>query len=130
MQRITTNIATTGKERTVAVCKESLPTSCMVIDKKTLLAEAAASAKRNRHIQCFTFPTHAIDGYIKNICTSKEEIGIQKNDMGGVGAQHVKWDEVFFEKVFAEAWQCISAVTGNQKSLARFRTIAESLTAK
>ena len=67
----------------------------MVSDKKTLLAEAATSAKRNRHI-------HAIDGYIKNICTSKEEIGMQKNDMGGVGAQHVKWDEVFFEKVFTE----------------------------
>jgi hypothetical protein len=55
-----------------------------------------------RHIQCFTCPAHGIDGYIKNICTSKEEIGMQKNDMAGVGAQHVKWDEVFFEKVFAE----------------------------
>jgi hypothetical protein len=54
---------------------------------------------------------------------------MQKNDMGGVGAQHVKWDEDFFEKVFVEAWQCISAVTGHQKSLARFRAIAESLPA-
>jgi hypothetical protein len=44
-----------------------------------------------------------MDGYIKNICTSKEEIGIQKNDMSGVGAQHVKWDEDFFEKVLAES---------------------------
>ncbi len=56
-----------------------------------------------RHIQCFTCPTHGIDGCIKNICTSKEEIGIQTNDMTGVGAQHVKWDEDFFEKVFTEA---------------------------
>ena len=50
--------ATTGKERTVTVCKESLPTSCgphrnrflevqaEIRDKKTLLAEAEASAKR------------------------------------------------------------------------------------
>ena len=105
MQRITTNITTTGKERTVVVCKESLPTSRMVSDNKTLLEEAAASAKGNHHIQCFTCPTHAhaIDGYIKNICTTKEEIGMKKNDMGGGGTQHVKWDEVFFEKVFAEA---------------------------
>jgi hypothetical protein len=83
---------TTGKERTVSVCKESLPTSrgphrnrClevqteirdrMVSDKKTLLTEEVASAKRNYHIQCFTCPTHAIDGSIKNISTSKEEIG-------------------------------------------------------
>jgi hypothetical protein len=51
------------------------------------------------------------------------------NDMGGVGAQHVKWDEDFFEKVFGEACQCISAVAGHQKSLARFRAIAESLPA-
>ncbi len=56
-----------------------------------------------RHIQSFTCPAHGIDGYIKNICTRKEEIGIQKNDMGGVGAQYVKWDEDFFEKVFTEA---------------------------
>ncbi len=56
-----------------------------------------------RHIQCFTCPTHEMDGYIKNICTSKEEIGKQKNDMSGVGAQHVKWDEDFFEKVLAES---------------------------
>ena len=32
-----------------------------------------------RHIQClitcFTCPAHGIDDYIKNICTSKEEIG-------------------------------------------------------
>ena len=56
--------ATIGKERTVAACKESLPTSRgphrnrflevqaeirarMTSDKKTLLAEANASAKRN-----------------------------------------------------------------------------------
>ena len=56
--------ATIGKERTVAACKESLPTSRgphrnrflevqaeirahMASDKKTLLAEANASAKRN-----------------------------------------------------------------------------------
>jgi len=56
--------ATTGKERTVAACKESLPTSRgphrirflevqaeirarMVSDRNTLLGEAAASTKRN-----------------------------------------------------------------------------------
>jgi len=57
--------ATIGKERTVAACKESIPTSrgphrnrflevqaeirrsLMTSDKKTLLAEANASAKRN-----------------------------------------------------------------------------------
>jgi hypothetical protein len=53
----------TGKERTVAPCKESLPTSCgphrkrflevqtekayMTSDRQTLLAEANTSAKRN-----------------------------------------------------------------------------------
>ena len=57
------------------------------------------------------------------------EIGIQKNDMAGVGVHHVKWDEDFYEKVFAEVWQCISAVTGHQKPLVRFRAIAESLPA-
>jgi hypothetical protein len=28
---------------------------------------------------------------------------MKKNDMSGVGAQHVKWGEDFFEKVFAES---------------------------
>ena len=49
--------------------------------------------------------------------------------MLGVGAQHVKWDEDFLEKVFAEACQCISTVTGHQKTLVRFSAIAESLPA-
>jgi hypothetical protein len=46
--------------------------------------------------------------------------------MGGVGVQHVAWDEDFFEKAFAEAWQCIQAVTAHQKPLARFRAIVDS----
>ena len=81
------------------------------------------------HIQCFTCPAHDLDGYIKNICVSKEEIQMQRNEMGGVGVQHVTWDEDFFEKAFAQAWQCIQAVTAHQKPLARFRVIAESLLA-
>ncbi len=55
------------------------------------------------HIQCFTCPTHGLDGFIKNICGSKEEIQMQRNEMGGVGVQHVTWDEDFFEKAFAQA---------------------------
>jgi hypothetical protein len=54
---------------------------------------------------------------------------MQKNDMTGVGTHHVKWDEDFLEKVFAETCQCISVVTGYQKVLVRFRVIAESLPA-
>ena len=81
------------------------------------------------HVQCFTCPAHALDGYIKNICGSKEEIQMQRNEMGGVGVQHVAWDEDFFEKAFAQAWQCIQAVSAHQKPLARFRAIAEALPA-
>ena len=55
------------------------------------------------HIQCFTCPAHGLDGYIKNICGSKEEIQMQRNEMGGVGVQHVAWDEDFLEKAFAQA---------------------------
>jgi hypothetical protein len=51
---------------------------------------------------------------------------MQRNEMGGVGVQHVSWDEDFFEKAFAQAWQCIQAVTAHQKPLARFRAIADS----
>ena len=49
------------------------------------------------HIQSFTCPAHGLDGYIKNICGSKEEIQMQRNEMGGV-----TWDEDFFEKAFAQ----------------------------
>ncbi len=49
------------------------------------------------HIQCFTCPTHGLDGFIKNICVSKQEIQIQRNEMGGVGVQYVSWDEDFFD---------------------------------
>jgi hypothetical protein len=54
---------------------------------------------------------------------------MQRNEMGGVGVQHVPWDEDFFEKAFAQAWQCIQTVTAHQKPLARFRAIAEALPA-
>ena len=54
---------------------------------------------------------------------------MQRNEMGGVGVQHVTWDEDFFEKAFAQAWQCIQAVSAHQKPLARFRVIVESLPA-
>ncbi len=47
----------------------------------------------------------------------------------GVGVQHVTWDEDFFEKAFAQAWQCIQAVSAHQKPLSRFRVITESLPA-
>jgi hypothetical protein len=42
---------------------------------------------------------------------------MQRNEMGGVGVQHVAWDEDFFEKAFAQAWLCIQAVTAHQKTL-------------
>jgi hypothetical protein len=48
-----------------------------------------------------------LDGYIKSICVSKEEIQMQRNEMGGVGVQHVTWDEDFFEKAFTQACQKI-----------------------
>ncbi len=54
---------------------------------------------------------------------------MQRNEMGGVGVQHVVWDEDFFEKAFAQACRCIQAVTAHQKPLARFRAIADSLPA-
>ena len=37
----------------------------------------------------------------KHMCQQKEEIQMQRNEMEGVGAQDVTWDEDFFEKAFA-----------------------------
>ncbi len=54
------------------------------------------------HMQYFTCPTHDLDGYIKNKCVRKEEIQMQRNEMGGLGVQHVTWDDDFFEKTFEE----------------------------
>jgi hypothetical protein len=54
---------------------------------------------------------------------------MQRNEMGGVGVHHVAWDEDFFEKAFAQAWQCIQTVTVHQKPLVRFRVICVSLVA-
>ncbi len=41
---------------------------------------------------------------------------MQRNEMGGVGVQHVAWDEDFLEKAFAQAWQCIQVVTAHHKT--------------
>jgi hypothetical protein len=56
---------------------------------------AALVRAKYPHVQCFTCPAHALDGYMKNMCGSKEEIQMQRNEMGGVGVQHVAWDEDF-----------------------------------
>ena len=67
------------------------------------------------YMHCFTCPTHGLNGYIKNICVSKEEIQMQRNEMGGVGVQHVTWDEDFFEKAFAQVHsgsECTSEALG------------------
>ena len=56
----------------------------------------------------FTCPVHGIDGFIRNICVSKEEIQMQHNEMGGVGVQHVTWDEDFFEKALGQEGYMVS----------------------
>ena len=43
--------------------------------------------------------------------------------------EHRVWDADLFEEAFAQAWQCIQAVSAHQKPWARFRVIAESLPA-
>jgi hypothetical protein len=79
------------------------------VEKEMLMQSALASARdrlcsrSHRAKLCFTCPAHGLDGFIKNICGSKQEIQMQRNEMGGVGVQHVSWDEDFFEKAFAQA---------------------------
>ena len=71
--------------------------------KRPCLGKRQTMLTKYPQIQCFTCPTHVIDRFINNICVSKEEIQIQLNEMGGVGVQHVAWDEDFLEKAFAQA---------------------------
>jgi hypothetical protein len=78
-------------------------------------------------IQCFVCPSHGIDGFLKNVCSDKEDIRMQANLMGGVGASETEWDEPFFKNAFGEAWGIIKTVTSYQKSLAVFREIAADL---
>jgi hypothetical protein len=40
---------------------------------------------------------------------------------------HVVWDDDFFEKEFAETWECIQTVSVHQNPLSRFRVIVEVL---
>ena len=47
--------------------------------------------------------------------------------MGGVGFQHVVWDEDYFEKGMTETCQYIQSVSVHQNPLVRFRVIVKSL---
>jgi hypothetical protein len=78
-------------------------------------------------IQCFVCPSHGIDGFLKNVCSDKEDIRMQANAMGGIGASETEWDEPFFKNAFGDAWSCIKTVTSHQKPLAIFREIAAAL---
>ena len=71
--------------------------------KRPCLGKRQTMLTKYPHIQCFTCPAHVIDGFTKITCVSKEEIQMQRNEMGGVGVQqHVLWDTDFFEEAFAQ----------------------------
>jgi hypothetical protein len=78
-------------------------------------------------VQCYTCVGHGIDNFIKNICSSNAEIRMQANIMGGYSRSEMEWDEPFFKDTFEEVHFCVKAVTGHQKSLARFSDIATEL---
>ncbi len=75
----------------------------MLMQKRPYLGKRQTMLTKYPHIQCFTCPTHDIDGFTKIICVSKEEIQMQRNEMGRVGVQHVVWDADLFEATFAQA---------------------------
>ena len=72
--------------------------------KRPCLGKRQTMLTKYPHIQCFTCPAHGIDGFTKIICGSKEEIQMQRNEVGEVGVQHVAWDADLFEEAFAQAW--------------------------
>ncbi len=50
--------------------------------KRQCLGKRQTMLTKYPHIQCFTCPTHGIDGFIKKIRGNKEEIQMQRNEMG------------------------------------------------
>jgi hypothetical protein len=81
-------------------------------------------------IQCFSCPSHGIDNFIKNVCSSKDEIKMQKNEMGNWEQDvPIKWGVSFFEDCFSQMKEVICFVTGRQLPLARFRAMAAGLLA-
>jgi Protein of unknown function (DUF 659) len=79
------------------------------------------------HIQCYTCVAHALDLFVKNMCSSNEDIRMQANAMGGFGRTEIEWNETLFKKTFEEVHICVKAVTAYQKTLARFRSLAQEL---
>ena len=83
------------EDNDVDLCGEDNPES-----NHPCLGKGQTMLTKYPHIQCFPCPTHGIYGFIQNICGSKEQIQMQRNEMGGVGVQHVVWDTDFLEEVF------------------------------
>jgi Protein of unknown function (DUF 659) len=77
--------------------------------------------------QCYTCVAHAVDLFLKNICSSNEDIRMQANEMGGFGRAEMEWNEPLFKNTFEEVHICVKAVTAYQKPFARFRFIALEL---
>jgi hypothetical protein len=79
-------------------------------------------------MQCFTCPSHGIDNFIKNVCSDKKEIKMQKNEMGNwVQDAPVEWGVGFFAESFSQMKTVVLFVSGRQKPLARYRAIARGL---
>ncbi len=51
-------------------------------------------------VQCFVFPTHAIDDFLKNVGSSTESIRVQVNVVGDVPVSEMEWNESFCRDCF------------------------------
>ena len=75
-------------------------------------------------VQCFVCPSHGVDNFIKNMCSSTDSINMQANPVTGEPVSSQPWGHDFFEKTFEDAYSVIKFVSRHQKPLARYRHIA------
>ena len=70
------------------------------------------------HISCFICPTHSLDNFMGDVCSSKVSVQVR-------GEERVTWNEDIFEETIDQIWQVVKAVTRAQKPLATYRRLKE-----
>ena len=103
-----------GADKTVAVCMDGACRSSFPLIRTTY-----------PHVFCYICPTHSLDNFLKNVCSSNETIRVASVKTAN-DDREFEWGCDVFRKPIDDAWEVIKFITNHGKALSLFRDLAKS----
>ena len=103
-----------GADKPVAVCMDGACRSSFPLIRKTY-----------PHVFCYICPTHSLDNFLKNVCSSNETIRVASVKTAN-DDREFEWGCDVFRKPIDDAWEVIKFITNHGKALSLFRDLGKS----